>query len=251
MSGRDDRPTPQVPRPAPRMGQRFCEEPVIHIDFDMRVFDGAASSHACLEYPMPKNAKFKTLVRSRMERTGETYTQARDAMLLEKTAHPAAEGDATAPSTIDRVRAVLEQYPDLAYRGFRTGGVLQRDVREKGLSDALAAEEAAFASDRACLLTDYAAKEVELCLDYLANLRPNKHPNVSSYVLKHAAERWSRRGGGSGTYVSNGALIVAAILKGLPIKHTPRLLFRLGNINCEFAVSVADMRNMERRIEGI
>jgi len=238
------------------MGQRFCEELVIHICFDMRVFDGAASDHACLEYPMPKNAKFKTLVRSRMERTGETYTQARDALLLEKTAQPPVEAAATAPTTLDRIRAVLEQYPDLAYRGFRTGGLLNKDVREKGLSDAVAAEEAEFASNRACLLTDYATKEVELCLDYLANLRANKHPTVSSYGLKHAAERWSRRdggsrGGGSGIYVANGSLIVAAILKGFPITHAPRLPLRLGNINCEFAVSVADMRATERRIEGM
>ena len=89
------------------MGQRFCEEPVIHTDFDMRVFDGAASGHACLEYPMPKNAKFKTLVRARMESTGDTYTQAREALLLEKTTQPSVEAAATAPTTLDRIRASL------------------------------------------------------------------------------------------------------------------------------------------------
>lgn len=33
---------------------------------------------------MPENSKFKKLVRARMERTGETYTQARDALVRER-----------------------------------------------------------------------------------------------------------------------------------------------------------------------
>jgi hypothetical protein len=34
---------------------------------------------------MPENAKFKKLIRARMERTNETYTQAREALLRERT----------------------------------------------------------------------------------------------------------------------------------------------------------------------
>jgi hypothetical protein len=228
MGGRDDRPTPQVPRPAPRMGQRFCEEPVIHIDFDMRVFDGAAPDHACLECPMPKNAKFKTLVRSRMERTGETYTQARDALLLEKTAQPAPEAAATAPTTLDRIREVMEQYPDLAYAGFKD---------EK----AFKLGPTTFEESRARLLTDYAVGEVENCLACLEHVRRGRR-GQSSYSMKHVVESWQREKGirKPQSYVANGSLIVAARIAGFRIKH------EADHINCLVYANEDDLHDLSQ-----
>ncbi len=40
---RDQRQTPKVPRPAPLSGQRFYEEPVSRINFDVDLLAGAAT----------------------------------------------------------------------------------------------------------------------------------------------------------------------------------------------------------------
>jgi hypothetical protein len=194
----------------------------------MRVFDGAASGHACLEYPMPKNAKFKTLVRARMESTGETYTQAREALLLEKTTQPPVEAAATAPTTLDRIRAVLEEYPDLAYAGFRD---------EKAFS--LGSET--FEESRARLLSDDAVEQVENCLACLKHVRKARKA-ASSYAMKHVVENW-RRGEEllePPTYVANGALIAAACIAGFRIKH------EADHINCLVYANEEDLRDLSQ-----
>ena len=65
----------------------------------------------------------------------------------------------------------------------------------------------------------------------------------TSYTLKHQAEHWGRRNGYCG-YVSNGAVIVAAILCGFTI-------LRLENDpNCTFPKKDDDLFHRERRRIG-
>jgi hypothetical protein len=61
------------------------------------------------------------------------------------------------------------------------------------------------------ITTSIAFFDLSLCI-------PTKIPNISSYALKHVAERWGRAHGRS-PYVTNGALIVAAHYVGLSIKR--------------------------------
>jgi hypothetical protein len=58
--------------------------------------------------------------------------------------------------------------------------------------------------------------QIEIALAYLSRLRPTKRATMSSYSLKHCAERWERHNGRN-VYVSNGALIAAAIRLELTI----------------------------------
>jgi hypothetical protein len=46
-----------------------------------------------------------------------------------------------------------------------------------------------------------------------------RHRSVDSYSLKHAAERWAAAHGSKGAYVSNGALIAAALARGLTVRR--------------------------------
>ena len=61
---------------------------------------------------MPKDHDFKRLVRARMDRTGERYTQARAALVAERAA-PAAPDAQQDPPVSDRTRSVLGQLADL------------------------------------------------------------------------------------------------------------------------------------------
>jgi len=52
-------------------------------------------------------------------------------------------------------------------------------------------------------------------IDWLGHIPKRKTVNYGSYGLKHQAERWARG------YVSNGALIAAAIHLGFKVKRVP------------------------------
>src|SRR5207248_8631498 len=60
-------------------------------------------------------------------------------------------------------------------------------------------------------------EEVATAMAFLQMLRPTKLAYVSSYSLKHAAENWGREVG-LRAYVSNGALILAALTLGLVVR---------------------------------
>ena len=218
------------------MGQRFCEEPVIHTDFDMRVFDGAASGHACLEYPMPKNAKFKTLVRARMESTGDTYTQAREALLLEKTTQPSVEAAATAPTTLDRIRAVLEEYPNLCDEGIcvHPSFMLPKEVSEDrlplmsrarwGTEEAKKQAETLFSQSRERLLTEDAVRQVEAVIEFmrpLRRMRPASVPKSTTAMHSKWLSGQITRLRRDDAPISHGATLVGCVLGGFPI-YRPR-----------------------------
>ena len=53
---------------------------------------------------------------------------------------------------------------------------------------------------------------------FLSKFRPTKHGTYSSYYLKHAAENWGATVGLC-SYISNGALIKAALYLGLAVEE--------------------------------
>ena len=84
--------------------------------------------------------------------------------------------------------------------------------------------------------------EIAAAVAYLIQLRPTtKRPMYSSYSLKHRAESWGRYNGRE-PYVSNGALIAAAVRLQLPI-------FPHG-INAEIGVSRSDVDALTKKREA-
>lgn len=67
--------------------------------------------------------------------------------------------------------------------------------------------------------------QFEICCDWLSKFEKIKTPQFSSYDLKHVVEKLA------GKYVSNGALIAAAIHLGIPMK------FRHDSTNAKIAIS--------------
>ena len=76
---------------------------------------------------------------------------------------------------------------------------------------------------------------------FLRLLTPTRSVNMrspGSYGLKHDAERWGRSQG-MAPYVSNGALIAAAVALGYPIRHGRR-----GSPNVSVGVSLRDLQKL-------
>jgi hypothetical protein len=82
------------------------------------------------------------------------------------------------------------------------------------------------------------ADQVETALAYLSQLGRTKQPTFSSYYLKHRAEGWGRFFAET-NYVSNGALIAAAVRLGLVIKPF--------GINAGIGVSKRDVDRLYRQ----
>jgi len=54
-------------------------------------------------------------------------------------------------------------------------------------------------------------KQVKLCTDWFAQAKVTPTPSLNSFWLKHVVENWA------GTFISNGAVIIAAYRAGFPI----------------------------------
>lgn len=80
-------------------------------------------------------------------------------------------------------------------------------------------------------------------LQLLTPTRTATFRSPSSYGLKHDAERWGRVNGME-PYVSNGALIAAAVALGLPVRH-----FGRGSFNVTVGVSVRDLRRVREAMD--
>jgi hypothetical protein len=83
----------------------------------------------------------------------------------------------------------------------------------------------------------FTTAQVATALAFLQQCNKTKTPNLSSYGLKHAAERWGRRHGME-PYITNGELIVAAIYLDFKIKPYPN------SPNVAIAVSVKDVQRL-------
>lgn len=79
--------------------------------------------------------------------------------------------------------------------------------------------------------TESSLTQVATALAYLDQCVIVKTPKEYSYRLKHCAENWGRKHGMS-PYVSNGAFILAALHRGVPMKHYPHR-----SLNCFLAIS--------------
>lgn len=193
----------------PLTGERFSEEPVSRINFDADFLDGAAAESPRQEFdPMPENPKFKKLVRARMERTEESYAQARDALLGERGREQSAEMSRVANNSdpvmsegarlladFDRVAAEVEAmirrspvkkvekegdgivligFADYAFRDLDTEG-RRTQVRLLGLFRPWFVRFKAFLED----LPEHQAKELE-----------NTASHLSKAWIEHASQCW-------------------------------------------------------------
>jgi hypothetical protein len=102
-----------------------------------------------------------------------------------------------------------------------------------------------------------AETEVETAVDFFASCTPTVTPRCGSYWLKHVAEKWGKRYR-SVPYVSNGALIAAALKAGLPVRPFDRgalyMAGRHSNPNALVAVSRKSVMRLvveeQRRVRG-
>lgn len=106
--------------------------------------------------------------------------------------------------TLEAVRAVMDAHPLLTDEGYghpNRGRVTPAERAE------------AHRRNRDALATDWTVAAVQGSVDWLATLTPRKTATdgPSSYGLKHIMER------ATGTYVTNGAFITAALLLELPV----------------------------------
>lgn len=69
---------------------------------------------------------------------------------------------------------------------------------------------------KSSLASPLRADEIATAIAFLRRFKPTKRGTYNSYFLKHEAERWGRRNG-MVAYVSNGALIAAAMSLGFVI----------------------------------
>lgn len=99
------------------------------------------------------------------------------------------------------VSRVMNEYPELSADGFKH---LTSDYKQ-----------ADFDAAQAKMLTADFAKQIFTAWDFVRGTYLEKY---GSYTLKHAAERFGKVEGLE-SYVSNGALIVAAILRGYKPKR--------------------------------
>lgn len=116
------------------------------------------------------------------------------------------------------VRKVLEAHPDLTQRGF--DDIWAKEIEGNSFEE----RKILFAERRKAALSNGAMDEFELAFIYLTKQERRKTLNRdwSTYNLKHSAERLVRQDKlftHLGDYVSNGMLIVAAIMLGFEVKQ--------------------------------
>lgn len=131
------------------------------------------------------------------------------------------------------IRRAMEAHPTLNYSGF--------GIHDPGWSRWTTEERrSALAERRASMLTDSAVAEFRLAQDYLSRLerRKSANPNGGSYWLKHRAEEWHRSIGSSGTYMSNGMFITAALALGLIVAPN------FGTPNAQIGVTTRSVKRM-------
>ena len=96
-------------------------------------------------------------------------------------------------------------------------------------------------TDKTLADDQFSHEEIATALAFLKQCKPIKHPSRGSYGLKHMAEDWGEAHGLAG-YVSNGALIVAAVALGFPIR-------RVG-LNAGIAISRLDLKRVMKSFKN-
>lgn len=137
--------------------------------------------------------------------------------------------------------AVLEAYPTICATGF--------GISNLAPAAPLAERLRQFDAARAELVAD--REELVLALDFLACCAPTLTPRLGSYGLKHVAEAW-HYGRPERAYVSNGALICAALMLDLrPDDRRSLDLAHLGHVspNARIGVSRRSVDQLSRSTE--
>lgn len=170
---------------------------------------------------MTKKKDFKARIRERMSKTGESFSTARMQMLSESVPQPAHLSEAA-----KLLNAAFTMEPRLRPNGiaYKAG-----DVNAPAL--AKAREEMSRHLD-----------EVAGATAWLRNQRRSDTYNElsTSYGFKHQAEEWSKKHGGA-PYISNGALIAAALGLGFKLRHVR------GTLNIELALDERTRRGLPSR----
>jgi len=83
------------------------------------------------------------------------------------------------------------------------------------------------------------ADQVETALAFLEHCRKAPRARVSSYTLKHTVERWGSSVGAS-AYVTNGAMVAAAIYAGFVV----RPVGGEGNPNARIGINASDVARL-------
>ena len=182
----------------------------------------------------------KRAARARQKKYGESYSTARMRVLatLNEPATPRSD------SIEAQISRVLDEYPDLTIFGFRRVGGNGAGAVSR------ASNPRAFHKERSELLEPVGVRQVERCIEYLALLpktrsaKPREGRDLpTSYGLKHRVEGWLRSGAGRAdedAYTANGAIIVAALIAGVPIHPEDRR-----SPNCYIGVQREDVRALQ------
>jgi hypothetical protein len=156
------------------------------------------------------------------------------------------------------VRQVIENNPTLTRNGI---GIGPRQHKSDGQRETPSEYHARFVEWRNELQLDIVMEEFLRSLAFLAQIEPTKtvRPDTSSYRLKHIAEKYKcnyPEGHQLGpSYVSNGALIAAAIHSGFNIKtyaDSPNVNFNmskkaLDDLDCRLRSDGARAQDRQRR----
>lgn len=152
------------------------------------------------------------------------------------------------------VRAVLDHNPKLTRHGIGTGRPQLREDRKRETPQE---HYATFLKSREELLGDHALEEFLRALAFLALVPPTKtvRPGTDSYRLKHIAENHRctyPEGEELGPdYVSNGALIAAAIHAGFRYRtYVDDLGYDSLNVNFNMSKAALDELDCEIRPKG-
>jgi len=105
------------------------------------------------------------------------------------------------------VLLALKKFPTITLNGFPYYGF------DNSAFDAKKKEH----ESRAQLFSDYSLAEVSTAIQWIDAVKIIKEPRYNSYAAKHRAERWGRENNRS-SYVPNGAMIVAAVYRKVPIQ---------------------------------
>lgn len=123
------------------------------------------------------------------------------------------------------MKKILKQHSDLSGHGWRDGGMTQTE----------------FQQDRKWMLTPEALVQFYNACQWVKLMLPIKsiNQNVTSYGLKHMAERYQR------TYIANGILIAAAL-------HYDYFYKRCGkdSPNCLFNMSQKSIKEHDVHYDG-
>jgi len=174
---------------------------------------------------MTTNRDLKSLVRSRMEKTGESYTTALRHLRATgagQSNSPAAAGEeafftswnplieTTVEEARDLLAQALKKEPRLTYFGVGIFGEGRRRREAARSGNGTEAIDREFQEERLALAKHL--DEIAACADWVKRQRRIASFNLkhTSYGYKHLVERWFQ-GGGPYQYVSNGSFIAAAL----------------------------------------